>query len=224
MKSISRPVFGLAAAALLLAGCESMNKTQKGAAVGTAGGAAVGLAIGSLFGKAGLGALIGAAVGGTAGTLIGKKMDQQAKEIEQTIPGAKVERHEEGIEVEFNNAILFGFDKSALSKEAKDELNKLATILVKYPDTNIEVQGHTDSKGDSAYNMKLSARRAQAVVDQLKTQNVAPERLKLVAHGENLPKYPNDTEENMAKNRRVEFLIYANEKMKAEAKKEAGEQ
>src|SRR5690349_24007351 len=85
------------AAAIILAGCKSMNKTQKGAVIGTAGGGAVGAVIGKAAGNTALGAIIGATVGGVTGAVIGHKMDKQAKEIENKVPGAKVERVGEGI-------------------------------------------------------------------------------------------------------------------------------
>lgn len=224
MKKIAKPILVIAASITLLSGCKSMNKTQKGAVIGAGGGAAVGAVIGKAAGNAGLGAIIGAVVGGTAGTLIGKKMDKQAKEIEQEIPDAKVERVEEGIVVEFNSAILFGFDRFDLSGESKTELDKLVKILNKYPDTDLEVAGHTDSKGSDEYNQMLSEKRAQSVSQYVSSHGVTGNRVKPKGYGETAPKYPNDSEANMAKNRRVEFLITANEKMKEEAKKEANQQ
>ncbi len=222
MKKFAQSLLVVSAFTILIAGCKSMNNTQKGAAIGTGGGAAVGAAIGSAAGNVGLGALIGAVVGGAAGTLIGKNMDKQAREIKQEIPNANVERVEEGIVVEFNSEILFGFDKSDLNDAAKTELDKLAIILNKYPDTDLEIAGHTDSKGADDYNMALSERRASSVAKYIESKGVAGQRLKVKGYGKTAPRYPNDTDANMAKNRRVDFLITANEKMKNEAKKEAG--
>jgi len=142
--------------AVILSGCASMNKTQKGAAVGTAAGAGMGAVIGKATGNAALGPIIGAAVGGATGAVIGRQMDKQAEEIQNKVPDAKVERVGEGIVVEFSSYVLFGFDKSDLSAEAKTNLDKLVTILNEYPETNLEVQGHTDSKGTEGYNMTLS--------------------------------------------------------------------
>ncbi len=129
-----------------------MNKTQKGAVIGTAGGGAAGAVIGKASGNTALGAIIGAVVGGSAGAIIGNQMDKQAKEIEKTVPDAKVIRVEEGIVVEFSSNVLFGFDKSGLTNDSKNSLNKLIKILDEYPDTDIEIQGHTDSKGSNSYN------------------------------------------------------------------------
>ncbi len=201
--------------------CKTMTRTQKGAVIGTAGGGAVGAVIGRASGNTALGTIIGAAVGGTAGVLIGKKMDKQAEEIKKEVPDAKVERVGEGIEIEFDSKVLFDFDKAVLKDESKRSLDKLVTILRKYPDTNIEIQGHTDNKGSDAYNEQLSSRRSNAVMIYLMDKGVSNSRLTPKAMGEQYPKYSNDTEEGRSQNRRVEFLITANEKMKSDAKKEA---
>lgn len=209
--------------AVITSSCKNMNKSQKGAAIGAGGGAAVGAVIGKAAGNTALGAIIGAAVGGTTGAVIGRKMDKQAEEIKNEVPGAKVERVEEGIVVEFSNEILFGFDKSDLGESAKESLNELVTILNKYPDTNIEIQGHTDNTGTDSYNQGLSERRATAVANYIKAKNINSGRISIKGFGEASPKYTNDTEAGRAQNRRVEFLITANEKMKSDAKKEAGQ-
>jgi len=206
---------------LILSGCASWNKSQKGAVVGTAAGGAMGAVIGRAAGNTALGAIIGAAVGGGAGAIIGHQMDKQAEEIKKTVPDAKVERVGEGIVVEFTSNVLFAFDRSNLSAEAKTNLDKLVVVLNNYPDTNIEVQGHTDSKGSVAYNQKLSERRADAVSGYLSDKNIKASRLTTKGFGETVPKYDNATAEGRTQNRRVEFLIAANEKMKAEAQKEA---
>ena len=209
-------------ATLIFSGCASWNKTQKGAVVGTAAGGAMGAVIGRASGNTALGAIIGAAVGGAAGAIIGRQMDKQAEEIKKSVPDAKVERVGEGIVVEFNSNVLFGFDQSNLTGDAKANLDKLVTVLGKYPDTDIEVQGHTDSKGSKAYNQSLSERRAGAVSGYLTGKSIAAKRVTIKGFGEAVPKYGNETAEGRTQNRRVEFLITANEKMKTEAAKEAG--
>lgn len=206
---------------LVFSGCKTMSKTTKGAAIGTAAGGAMGAVIGKATGNPALGAIIGATVGGATGAVIGHEMDKQAKEIEQTVPDAKVERVGEGIVVEFSSAVLFGFDKSDLSADATANLDKLVKVMNTYPDTNIEVQGHTDSKGTEAYNQTLSEKRAKTVTDYLASNGIASARMTIKGFGETAPKYDNETEEGRAQNRRVEFLITANEKMVAEAAKEA---
>ncbi|MFM9946165.1 MAG: OmpA family protein [Bacteroidia bacterium] len=224
MKTIKNITFCfiiLGTISIIGAGCK-MNKTRKGAIIGTGGGAVIGAVIGRASGNTALGALIGATLGGAAGAIIGTQMDKQAEEIQNTVSGAKVYRVGEGIIVEFNNKILFGFDKSDLNDGAKGNIDKLVTVLGKYPDTNIEVQGHTDNTGTDSYNMALSKRRAAAVSNHLISRGISSRRTSTKGYGESAPNYSNDTEESRAQNRRVEFLITANAKMREDAKKQAG--
>jgi len=220
MKNVRMSFVLALSAALVFCGC-AMNRTQKGAGVGVVGGGAAGAVIGRASGNAALGAIIGATVGGTAGALIGNKMDKQAEEIQNSVPDAKVERVGEGIVVEFSSDVLFGFDKSDLSYESRNSLDKLVKVLNYYPDTDMEVQGHTDSRGTDSYNQVLSERRAETVSTYLRNQGVASGRVRIRGFGEETPKYTNSTTTGRDQNRRVEFLITANEKMKAEAKNES---
>ncbi len=205
----------------LLGNCSSMNKTKKGAIIGTASGGVVGAVIGKASGNTALGAIIGATVGGVTGAIIGKKMDKQAKEIAQTVPGAKVERVGEGIVVRFSDEILFDYDKYDLKPASAKSLNNLVTILQKYNQTNIEIQGHTDSRGDETYNYTLSKQRAEAVDGFLRQQGIANVRTTIKPFGETAPIANNENDSGRAKNRRVTFLITANEAMKQEAGTEA---
>ncbi len=207
----------------IISSCSSWNKTQKGAAIGTTGGAATGAVIGRASGNTGLGDIIGATIGGISGALIGRTMDKQAEELRNNIPNANVERVGEGIVVEFNNKILFGFDQFDLTPEARTHLNALVDILQKYPDTNIEIQGHTDDQGTNKYNKSLSKRRAKSVSNYILQSNVSNSRLKTIGFGETAPKYANSSSDGQAQNRRVEFLVSANKKMKNEASKKADE-
>jgi outer membrane protein OmpA-like peptidoglycan-associated protein len=219
MKNLKLVFAAFMAMSFMVMGCSKWNRTQKGAVIGTAGGGAAGAIIGKAAGNAGLGAIIGATVGGVAGAVIGRKMDKQADEIKNDIPDAKVVRVGEGIVIEFNNQILFGFDQSELSAAAKTNLDKLVAILNKYPDTDIEVQGHTDNTGATAYNQELSIRRASAVSAYLTRNNINSSRLNIKGFGETIPKYDNTTTDGQSQNRRVEFLVTANDKMKADAAK-----
>lgn len=224
MKKIRTFFAGLLIAALLLPGCASMSKSQKGAAIGTAGGAAAGAVIGRAAGNTALGAIIGATVGGVTGAVIGNQMDKQAEELKKQVPDANVERVGEGIVVELSDKVLFEFGKSDLTAASKQSLDKIVSVFNTYPDTNIEVQGHTDSKGSEEFNQTLSVKRAVAVTDYLNSKGIANSRLNVKGFGELAPKYDNETEEGRAQNRRVEFLVTANEKMKAEAAEKAGQQ
>jgi outer membrane protein OmpA-like peptidoglycan-associated protein len=106
---------------------------------------------------------------------------------------------------------------------ARTNLEKLATVLNKYPDTNIEILGHTDDRGTDAYNQRLSERRANSATAYLRTLGISSSRLKTRGLGESDPKVSNDTDAGRAENRRVEFVITANEKMIQDAKREAGQ-
>lgn len=223
MKHLKNLIFAMPVAAFLIMGCNA-TKSQKGAVIGGTAGAVGGTIIGKAAGNKTLGTIIGAAVGGTAGAIIGRDMDKQAEDIKTAVPNANVERVDEGIRVEFNEKILFEFSKADLGAAARKSLNDLVTILNKYPNTNIEVQGHTDSRGTDEYNMGLSERRAQSVANYLISQGIATDRITTKGFGESAPAYTNDTQEGMAQNRRVEFLITANEAMKEQAKKEAQQQ
>lgn len=213
----------MATIALLATGCKTMNRSQKGAAIGVGGGAAVGAVVGKALGNTAMGAIVGAAVGGTAGAVIGKKMDQQAEEMKRVLGDAEVRREGEGIVIVFKEKVLFGFDHADLNTSAQQNLNKLDNVLIKYPDTNIEIIGHTDDKGSDDYNLSLSQRRAASVADYLKAHNIPAARIATKGMGESDPKVPNDSEANRAENRRVEFVITANQKMKDEATQQAGQ-
>ncbi|MCH8496339.1 MAG: OmpA family protein [Balneolales bacterium] len=207
---------------IIVAGCSSLSNTERGAMIGAAGGGAIGYIIGHASGNATLGTVVGATVGGATGAVIGNQMDKQAEEIKNDIPDANVVRVGEGIYIEFSNNVLFGFDSANLSDDARANLRKLSDILKKYPDTDIEIQGHTDSTGSATYNQGLSERRANAVSGYItQSGGIASNRVTTLGFGEEAPKYTNDTEEGRAQNRRVEFLITANEKMVAEAEREA---
>jgi outer membrane protein OmpA-like peptidoglycan-associated protein len=207
---------------LIVSGCKT-TRTQRGAAIGAGAGAAAGAMIGKAAGNTGIGAIIGATVGGVAGAIIGKKMDKQAAEIKNEIPNAEVihQEGEEGIIVNFNSKVLFATNKFELTENSKATLNDLAVILNKYPDTNLTVQGHTDSSGSDAYNQTLSEKRAGSVADYLKLQGIDPARITPVGFGETQPIASNDTSEGRAENRRVTFVITPNEKMKQDAINEA---
>jgi len=204
----------------ILAACAT--KAQTGALIGAAGGAAVGGAIGSAAGGTAEGALIGAVVGGAAGTIIGHRMDQQAKELADDIPGATVERVGEGIKVTFASGLLFGFDSAELKPEARVNLRNLAGSLSKYPKTEVLIVGHTDDVGAETYNQQLSERRASSARDYLVLQGVGSARVTTRGLGESEPVANNTSEEGRAQNRRVEVAIYASEALQREARARAG--
>ena len=237
MKNLSTNLFlSVASMMVMISSCETVRKTSnkdKGIVIGAGAGAVLGGVIGNNVGNknnTALGAIIGAAVGGVAGGIIGNKMDKQAEKIRTELPGAKVERVGEGIEVTFDESnpdgtkagVYFETNKYNISNNSKLALDKLQKIFAEYPETNILVEGHTDNVGTDTYNLGLSQRRADAVGNSLKATGISSSRLITRWYGESQPKVANDSDTNRAMNRRVQFVITANEKMKAEAKQEAG--
>lgn len=197
-------------------GCASTNSKEKGAIIGAATGAAAGGLIGRANGSTAKGAILGAVVGGTVGAVIGHQMDQQAKELQQNIPNATVERVGEGIQVTFSSGLLFEFDSDRVLGESAKNLKTLAKSLDKYPGSDLLIVGHTDSLGTGAYNQDLSLRRARATAAYITSQGVLLERLKSDGKGEAEPVADNRTEAGQAKNRRVEVAIFASGKYKAQ--------
>lgn len=211
----------------ILTGCEAAkntNKTQRGAAIGAAAGAIIGGVLGNNIGKGGntaVGAVIGGVVGGTVGGVIGNKMDKQAREIEQALPGAEVNRVEEGIVMILGeNSVNFEISKSVLTPTAKANLDKLIPVFQSYAETDIVIYGYTDSTGRLEFNQKLSEDRAASVRAYLVSKGLNNTRFKTKGMGPNDPIATNDTPEGRTKNRRVEFTITANEKMIKEAEQE----
>lgn len=205
--------------------CESLkntNNAQRGAGIGAVGGAVIGGILGNNLGKGGngaMGAVLGGVVGGVAGGVIGHKMDKQAREIDNALPGAEVERVGEGIKLVLNeNAVRFDTNKSTLTAAAKANLDKLVKVFNEYPDTNIVIYGYTDSTGSAEYNLKLSGERAASVKNYLTNKGLAASRFSVTGLGIADPIASNDTPEGRSKNRRVEFAITANEKMIQDAK------
>lgn len=205
--------------------CDSVknaSNTQKGAVIGTVGGAVLGGIIGNNAGKGGkgaMGAVLGGVIGGVAGGLIGNKMDKQAREIDQALPGAEVQRVGEGIRLVLNeNAIRFNTNMSSLTLQAQQNLDKLVPILQEYPDTNIQIFGYTDSTGTPEYNLTLSQKRADTVKWYLVSKGLSPSRFSTFGYGIADPIATNETPEGRSQNRRVEFAITANEKMIQDAK------
>lgn len=229
MKNYKITIFAIA---LLMAfpftGCKSVknaNNTQKGVAIGATTGAIIGGILGNNLGKGGntaMGAVIGGVVGGAAGGVIGNKMDKQAREIEQALPGAEVERVGEGIVLVLGeNSVNFDLNKSTLTAKAKANLDKLVPVFQSYADTDIVIYGYTDSTGRVEYNQTLSEQRAASVRSYLASKGLSGSRIKTKGMGVNDPIASNDTAEGRSKNRRVEFTITANEKMIQDAEKEA---
>ena len=214
----------------IITSCKSIknaNNTQKGAGIGVAAGALLGGIIGNYAGKGGnaaIGAVVGAAIGGGTGAIIGNKMDKQAKQISEALPGADVERVGEGIRLVLKeDAVRFDVNKSTLTQQAKINLDKLIPVFTEYAETNIDIFGYTDSTGKPEYNLTLSRNRAETVKTYLISKGLISGRIKTNGLGIADPIASNETAEGKSQNRRVEFAITANQKMTQQAKTEAKE-
>lgn len=206
----------LLVAALTLGACQSLSNTEKGAIFGAGAGTAAGAAIGKAAGGTAEGAILGAVIGGTAGAIIGNRMDKKAEELDRELANAEVERIGEGIKVTFDSGILFDFDSSTLRSEARRNLSEFAGSMQEYPETEILIVGHTDSKGSDSYNQQLSEDRADSAADYLIQQGLNPGRITTMGKGETEPVATNDTEAGRQQNRRVEVAIFASEEYRQE--------
>ena len=207
---------------LLSSGCATNpdgTTEYKRTAIGALAGAAVGAGTGSLIagrGHRGTGALIGGAIGAAGGGAIGNYMDRQAAEMKRRLPEAAIAREGDKLYVALSSGILFDVDKTDVKPAARDSIAKAAEVLVKYPDTYITVEGHTDSTGKPEYNQGLSERRANAVRDLLVRDSVPSSRLSIKGYGASDPVADNSTTEGRQSNRRVQLEIRPNEKLKAQ--------
>ncbi len=220
----SRGVSGLLMLLLLAVGaCSGLSNKQKGATGGAASGAVLGAVIADATGgSTAVGAILGAAVGGAAGAAIGGRMDRQAEELEDELPGAEVERVGEGIQVTFDSGILFDFDSNELRNEARANLADLAASLDEYAGTRVLVVGHTDDVGADSYNQGLSERRAGAARSYLLGQGLSPERVDAIGMGETEPVADNASDSGRQANRRVEVAIFADDAMQDEMRARYG--
>lgn len=199
----------------LVSACAApQSKTQKGAAYGAAAGAAVGAIAGQAIGhdtKATVeGAAIGAAVGGLAGVGIGHYMDKQEQALREAFAAseaASVQRQGDVLAVTMKADFLFDVDSSVVHSGAYSEIDRLARVLKEYPNTRIRIEGHTDSTGSEAYNLRLSQRRADAVKQRLISKGVSSDRISALGYGESRPRATNRTPSGLQMNRRVEVYI-----------------
>ncbi|MCF6444189.1 OmpA family protein [Nereida sp. MMG025] len=208
-------------AALSLSACSELTitdpddpnrRTKDGAIIGGLAGVAAGLANGDTSSQRREQAVIGGLLGAGAGALVGNQLDKQAAELEQDFSNGDIRIVNTGSEliVTMPQDILFAVDSAAVRPDLQNDLRALANNLRRYPDSTIDVLGHTDDTGDAGYNQNLSTRRAQAVADVLINAGVESFRLRSIGRGESVPIATNLSPEGRAKNRRVEFIIRPN--------------
>jgi len=198
----------------MLTACAPQTNTQKGATYGAAGGAVAGAVIGQIIGgdteATLIGTAIGAAVGGNGGAAVGNMMDKQEAEMRQALAdseAAAIRREGNLLAISLRGDVTFDIDSAIVRPGLYSEIDRIADILIKYPMTVIQVEGHTDSTGSESYNMDLSARRAEAVKNLLVQRGVDPSRILTMAFGESKPIASNETDYGRAQNRRVEIKV-----------------
>jgi outer membrane protein OmpA-like peptidoglycan-associated protein len=213
-----------------LAGCEFIQdnpRAAKGTVIGAAGGAGTGAAIGAVVdGKkgAGKGAAIGAVVGAIGGGLIGTYMDRQADEMESVLAAQdRLNREPDKLEVVMASDVMFESGQATLQPGARDKLAHLAQVLNRYPETQVDVIGHTDDRGSAALNEDLSERRAEAVANALIANGVSASRIHASGEGATRPLASNATIAGRATNRRVEVEVVPNGSLRERAAAQPGE-
>jgi outer membrane protein OmpA-like peptidoglycan-associated protein len=186
------------------------QKTKEGALIGAAIGAGIGLV--TAGGNKGKSALIGAAAGAAAGGLIGNSLDKQEAELRAQLAndGITITNTGDRLIVSLPQDITFATDSFSVRPSLQSDLGKVASHLLKYPDSTVQIIGHTDSEGDATYNLGLSQRRADAVADVLQSNGVIYSRLQITGRGEEQPVASNLTAEGRAQNRRVEIVVIPN--------------
>jgi outer membrane protein OmpA-like peptidoglycan-associated protein len=201
-----------------LSGCAApQTKTGKGAAYGAAGGAVAGAVLGQAIGRDTKGTLIGAAagaaVGAAAGAGVGQMMDRQEAEMRDALAAseaAAVRREGDLLAITLKGDVSFDLDSDVVRPGLYNELDRIAEIMIKYPQTSIQVEGHTDSTGSETYNQKLSERRASSVKNLLVQRGVQAQRVHILGFGESRPVATNTTPVGRQMNRRVEIRINPN--------------
>ncbi|SFG23734.1 Outer membrane protein OmpA [Novosphingobium sp. CF614] len=176
-------------------------------AIGGIGGAGLGYLLGSVIGGK-TARIVGAGIGGVAGGVVGYQMDKQIKELKEQTAGSGIDVSQEGNGILVNLPdVTFAVDSTAISPAFQASLDKVAQSMVQYPNSLIDVYGHTDSTGSETYNMDLSKRRADSVARYLISRGVSSSRIQTQGMGENYPVADNATPEGRALNRRVEIKI-----------------
>ncbi len=208
----TRPLIAsLAAAALLLAGCESITPTQKGTAVGAGAGAGVGAVISKATGgSAGTGAVVGGALGAVVGNIWSKRQEERRVAMEQATKGTGVEvtrTPDNQLKLHVPNDISFDVNSATIKPELRAVLDPFVSSLQGDTAVRLNIIGHTDSTGSDSINNPLSQERARSVRDYLTSRGVSSSRIETAGRGEREPIADNGSDAGRAKNRRVEIFL-----------------
>ncbi len=204
-----RTVIIIAVSGSMLVGCQTVRdnpNTAGGAILGALGGAAVGAL---LPGSSRTNALIGAGIGLLAGAAVGQYMDQQERDLRADLAGTGADIYRQGdtLVVNFPAQVTFGIDSSRIQPGFYRTLDDVSGTLNRYPQSYLDVVGHTDDTGSEAYNQSLSERRAGSVSNYFRSRGVEPARIASYGMGETQPIASNADVYGRQQNRRVELRI-----------------
>ena len=210
------PMLLAASSLAFVAACDGSRpnnnqNAERGALIGAGVGALAGVLTGDTVDDRRRGAIIGATLGAAGGAVIGNQLDRQEEELRQQLGGnVGIVNNGNNLVVTLPQDILFATNSTALSGSLQGDLRTLASSINRFPDTTVNVIGHTDNVGDAAFNLDLSQRRAQAVTSVLINSGVSPTRIRSIGRGEDAPVATNLTAEGRQQNRRVEIVITPN--------------
>ncbi|WP_120500490.1 OmpA family protein [Roseovarius sp. EL26] len=204
--------------ALLVAGCTDPGqlggtnpnqKAQTGAILGGLVGAGAGAVLSDDKAK---GAIIGGVLGAAGGAVYGNYLDKQEAELRQNLDSQDIQITNTGdrLILTMPEDVLFNVDSATVSPVLRGDLTTVARSLQDYPDSSVQVIGHTDNTGSADHNQNLSERRANAVSDVLHEGGVPYNRVQSFGRGEDQPVASNLTDEGRAQNRRVDIVILPN--------------
>ena len=209
MKKLLALLLCLSMVGMLMSCAAPQTRQQSGTASGAAVGAGLGAILGQAIGKDTKGTLIGAGIGavlgGIAGNQIGAYMDRQEQSLRNTVAAsdaASIRRDQDVLITTFRSEVMFDLNSSTLKPGGYSEITRVANVLNQYPQTTLQVEGHTDSSGSDEYNLKLSQDRAESVKNALIQQGVDARRITAIGYGESQP-----ISSEAAINRRVNIVI-----------------
>ena len=217
MTMIKFPIIAATSALVLMTACSGQGgpndnfKARNGAAIGAGLGVLAGIATADTAAERRQNAARGAVLGGLLGGGIGNALDRQEDELRAQLGGnVGIVNNGDNLTVTLPQDILFATNSTTVSGASQSSLGTLAASINRYPDTTVNVIGHTDNVGDAAFNFDLSQRRAQSVTSVLMNAGVSPARIRSVGRGEDAPVATNQTSEGRQQNRRVEIIITPN--------------
>lgn len=204
--------------ALTLTACVDPNAYNGDPNARTRNGAVIGGLLGAAAGATSDGddkllkTVVGAGIGAAIGGAVGATLDQQAAELRGSInnPNISVTNNGSYLTVNMPQDLLFAVDSASLRPDLTGDIRAVASSLLKYPNSQIEVIGHTDDTGAESYNQDLSQRRASSVAGILINSGVPGGRIAAYGRGESQPIASNATASGKAQNRRVEIIIRPN--------------